>query len=482
LSSIIKGSGVTPSEKYLAHLAEKTFLNLWSYPNVFIDKKQNGRGVGKELCDLLIVCGRNVFVFSDKHVGWPYGDVHVAWQRWFKRAIKKSVDQIRGAERWIQQFPDRIFSDPECTCRLPIQLPRPEEIELHGIVVANGAMRACQEYFGRSPGTLLIRSALRDEDHINPRAAKYLPFTIGDVDTGGAYIHVVNEVTLDIAMKELDTVTDLAQYLSKKALFIRSGRLLQAEGEEDLIAYFMTHMDGDEHGFPHPNGRPWSVGDHVTIAGKFKNLINNRQYDAKREADKVSYVWDRLIEVFTTPMMDGTTIVPEGRQFALSTYEVAVRHMALENRFRRRILGNAILEAMEEGRQTDRFVRIMVAPEMSQQCETGYFFMTLKCPQDFGTSEEGYQRYRVGRRNMLEAYAYAVMKRYHYLERIIGIGVEPPPSPEDPKGSSEDLVMLEKVTWTAELEKKLEERCKLYSILQKPPRESRPSGEEWPND
>ncbi len=430
----------------------------------------------------MVVCGRNIFVFSDKHVGWPDGDLHVAWHRWFKRAIKKSVDQIRGAERWIQQFPDRIFSDPECTCRLPLQLPQPEDMELHGIVVANGAVTPCQEYFGGGLGTLLIRPALRDEDHINPGAAEYLPFTVGDVDTRGSYVHVVNEVTLDIAMKKLDTVTDLAQYLSKKALFVRSGRLLQAEGEEDLIAYFMTHMDGDEHGFPHPNGRSWSAGDHVTIAGTFGNLINNRQYDAKQQADKVSYVWDRLVEAFTTPMMDGTTIVPEGRQFELSTYEVAVRHMALESRFRRRVLGTAILEAMEQGRQTDRFVRILVAPEMSPQRDAGYFFMTLRCPYHlhFRNSEEGYQRYRLGRRNMLEAYAYAIMKQYPYLERIIGIGVEPPPSREGPTGSSEDLVMLEKVTWTPELEKKLEERCKLYNILQKPPREQRPSGNEWP--
>jgi hypothetical protein len=52
---IVRGSGATPSEKYLARLADRSFLNLWSYPNTFIDKRVRGKGDGKELCDLLVV-------------------------------------------------------------------------------------------------------------------------------------------------------------------------------------------------------------------------------------------------------------------------------------------------------------------------------------------------------------------------------------------------------------------------------------------
>ncbi len=79
-SSDLEGQqGKTPSERYLARLARKTFLNLWSYPNVYIDKKQNGRGVGKELCDLLVVCGDHVLIFSDKHISWPETD-DVEWR------------------------------------------------------------------------------------------------------------------------------------------------------------------------------------------------------------------------------------------------------------------------------------------------------------------------------------------------------------------------------------------------------------------
>ena len=34
-----RGSGTTNTERHLARLAERSFLNLWSWPNVFIDKK-----------------------------------------------------------------------------------------------------------------------------------------------------------------------------------------------------------------------------------------------------------------------------------------------------------------------------------------------------------------------------------------------------------------------------------------------------------
>jgi hypothetical protein len=33
-----------------------------SYPNLFYDKKQGGVGDGKELCDLLVVCGDDIII------------------------------------------------------------------------------------------------------------------------------------------------------------------------------------------------------------------------------------------------------------------------------------------------------------------------------------------------------------------------------------------------------------------------------------
>jgi hypothetical protein len=70
-SPIVRSEGLTTSERYLARLGEKSFLNLWSYPNTFRDQKDNpGASQGKELCDLLVVCGPHIVIFSEKTIAW----------------------------------------------------------------------------------------------------------------------------------------------------------------------------------------------------------------------------------------------------------------------------------------------------------------------------------------------------------------------------------------------------------------------------
>ena len=186
--AIVRSAGGTPSERYLAKLADRSFLNLWSYPNTFIDKRNKGKGDGKELCDLLVVCGDHILIFSDKTIGWPSGDdIKLAWTRWYKRAIRNSVDQIRGAERWIAKFPDRIFLDGKCQQPLPLKLPPIERRKIHGIVVALGASEACKSYFGEGIGSLLIAPNVKGDAHWKDEHVA--PFVVGDVDPGGAVIY-----------------------------------------------------------------------------------------------------------------------------------------------------------------------------------------------------------------------------------------------------------------------------------------------------
>jgi hypothetical protein len=68
MEQINRGTGITETERYLARLADSTFLELWAYPNTFIDKRSTPGGTGKELADLLVVCGDDVIIFSDKSI------------------------------------------------------------------------------------------------------------------------------------------------------------------------------------------------------------------------------------------------------------------------------------------------------------------------------------------------------------------------------------------------------------------------------
>ncbi len=90
---ILKSGGATPTERLLAKLCEQTFLGFWSYPNTYRDQ-----GGPKELCDLLVVSGNNIIIFSDKRCAFPdTGDLKLDWSRWYRKAILGSAQQSTSA-------------------------------------------------------------------------------------------------------------------------------------------------------------------------------------------------------------------------------------------------------------------------------------------------------------------------------------------------------------------------------------------------
>lgn len=159
--AISRADGATDSERYLKKLCERTFLSLWSYPNVYRDQGGSAKGDGKEVCDLLVVFENHVIIFSDKDCAFPdSGDLTKDWSRWFKKAVKKSVDQVWGAERWIRNHPDRLFVDRACKHEFPIDLPAPDEAVVHRIVVAHDSSDRCRRAFGGGSGSLIVDSTI----------------------------------------------------------------------------------------------------------------------------------------------------------------------------------------------------------------------------------------------------------------------------------------------------------------------------------
>ena len=313
---IVKEVGVTESERYLASLAEKSFLNLWSYPSPYRDQKTggNGRGDGKELCDLLVVCGDHVIIFSEKNIDWPSGNLNVAWARWTKRAVMAAAKQAKGAERWIEEYPDRIFLDRNCENPFPIDLPEPEKRKFHHVIVARGASGQFKECLKGHSGSLIIQPSLKGKMNWPKDPSKVVPFAIGDVNPDGSFVHVLDDVSLDIVMQELDTIRDFTDYLVKKEEFLRSGQLKLAYGEENLLAYYATRINGEgDHDFV--------VDDACSPIKIYRNHYNNwtsePQYLAKKQADKISYVWDDFITLFTDHMLNGTSITLDDHDFEL---------------------------------------------------------------------------------------------------------------------------------------------------------------------
>lgn len=205
---IKRGIGLSPTEKNLTVFANKIFLNLWTYPNLF-------KSDGKELCDLLVVCGDDVLIFSDKNIGWSKGnDFGLSWSRWYRRAVEESAAQINGAARYLREHPDQLFLDTACNENFPLALPPPDRRRLHHIAVALGASEACAGHYREAAGYFPIDPDLKGKSHIDTAAEGFVPFAIGDVQPDGGFIHVLNEPALGLLASELDTVTDFTRYLT----------------------------------------------------------------------------------------------------------------------------------------------------------------------------------------------------------------------------------------------------------------------------
>jgi hypothetical protein len=432
---IHRRDGTTSAERYLKQLCDRSFLSLWSYSGVYRDQFDSPTAkIGKEVCDLLVVFQNHIIIFSDKDCVYPDGnDKELNWRRWYKRAVKKSADQIWGAERWIKSNPQRIFLDPSCTQPFPYPLPDHTTAIFHRIIVAHGASEKCQALFGGS-GSLMMDSTMIGSVHTASVTEGIRPFTIGQVDPAKGYVHVFDDTSLEIVMRTLDTITDFVQYLTKKERFMTSDRAIFIAGEEELLAYYLRDIDANkEHDFIVPP----DIDGLGIEEGLWDEFISSPEYKAQQEANLVSYVWDGLIEQFNTHILGGTQYytTPEGIDYS----ERNVRFLAREPRTRRRFLAESLLDAMEKTSSSMKYARVL---EPSRPDDPYYVFLILPHPD--GISDEFY---REGRRGLLEAYIMSTKSLYPQALDIVGIATENDPTSEH---RSEDLLYLNTKNWTEE--------------------------------
>lgn len=362
MEPVLKSTAQTESEHYLGELCSRTFLSLWSYPSIYRDQIGTGKE-GKEVCDLLVVCGRHVIIFSDKHCRFEEtGDTALSWSRWFRKTVRRSADQVWGAERWVRNFQSRLFLDRACTKRFPIALPSSTDAIFHRVVVAHGVSEPFRRLAGGS-GSLMLMSDVIGERHND------MPFTVGWVgDHAQGYVHVFDDTTLDVVLTTLNTITDFVWYLEKKELLFGNARI-SAAGEEELLAYYLTHLNSEQH---HDFVFPPGYSAVALIEGHWKEFLASAERAAQVRADEVSYFWDWLIEKFSHHIMQGTQYwaSPSG----VGEQGKILRFMAREPRTRRRMLSKALLERVSNVPRGHRAVRILLP---SNKGDPHYVFLAL---------------------------------------------------------------------------------------------------------
>jgi hypothetical protein len=296
---------VSPSEVLVERLARRSFLSLWSEAN------PRARP-GKELCDLLIVCDPDVILISVKEAALERGgDPEVDASRWRRRAIDKSVEQLYGAERQLARMARVIRADGSAGLTLPSAHLR----RVHRIAVALGAGGA-------------------------------LPTPSGN--WGKGFVHMLDELTLDRILGELDTVTDVVGYLRAKEDLAKRSQVVSSGNEADLLAVYL-------HG-----GRRFAVEADILLIEphSWEQLTAKAEWKARKEADAESYVWDGLIEI----LAEGTGVEGSVGLQGLDERESVLRVMAREDRFARRVLARQFNEFMKLAAAEEVRARQAVSP------------------------------------------------------------------------------------------------------------------------
>jgi hypothetical protein len=406
----MKSSGTTPSERYLAKLCERTFLSLWAYPNVYRNQGTiNGNGHGKEICDLLVVFGDDVIIFSDKSCAFKEtGSITTDWSRWHRRAITDAENTVHGAARWIVNHPDRVFLDRACNRPLPVPLPPKGRCRIHRVVIALGSRKACRRYFGGGNGSLSVATSTTTL-HAFPNNIR--PFVVGHTDASKAYVHIFDDVTLDIVLRELDTAADFCTYLSRKEKLVSSVTLLQAGGEEEIVASYLANMNAAGE----PDCILPQVGyDTVIMAeGCWADFKNKPKYIAKKLADQESYLWDQLIERFAVTARTGDVGSANPQHI---TAERALRTMASLNRVSRRLVSRRLIQLFEkvpeEGRADFKGTLLYPRPDLG--------FVFLRLPRWGFSSPSDYLTIR---HRLLSAYCGAFKLAQPRLSEVVGVGI-----------------------------------------------------------
>lgn len=436
---IEKSDGITDAEKYLNELSEKTFLSLWSYPNLYTDQnKKNETSVGKELCDLLVIFENHIIIFSDKNCNFndiPSGklsdkELNIKWKRWYKKSIEKSAGQIYKAEDWIRNHSDRIFLDDKCKKRFPFDIANKKDVIIHRIVVTHSIADICKKYTGNKYGSFFIDSNIIGNEQ---------EFSIGYINEYKKFVHILNDFSLNLLMKELDTAPDFINYLTRKEELFQNADII-AFGEEDMLArYLSTINDKGIHNFIDKKNNDFFYKDdrkHNLIIFEedaWENIINNPQYLNKKKADEISYAWDYLLEKSIKHYMSGTQLY-RNKSIEGKTDVELFAILSSFNRFERRIIGQNIIDVMEKTKRYCRRTREILIKDIVL-----IIFILPRMIDDDKT-------YRDTRKILLERYLYAAKVQNEDMNKLIGIALE---SRYD-KSESEDFAYLNTSNWNNE--------------------------------
>ena len=276
-------------------------------------------------------------------------------------------------------------------------------------VTRGGHESAVRHFGGGSSGSVMLNSSLEGDAHYKH------PFEIGFPLKGRRFVHVLDEMTVDALLEELDTVPDLVDYLvCKERYFSSPGVFMHVAGEEELLAQYMCTMQGGKHALPKV---PSGAGAVTLLEGDWQFYRSSPQRAAKREADQISYMWDALIEYQASFVRAGTAIGLPDTPPETTDHERILRALAAESRLGRRELAGHLRFALSKSDPGRKFVRMTLSGDSMARA---YVFLTASRPAGVD-----YQGYREMRSAALLTYCHGIKLRFPHVTEAVGIASEP---------------------------------------------------------
>lgn len=349
----------SPSEAYLLSLAERTFLKLWAVPNSFY-------APNKELTDLIVPFGDDVIIISDKACRFDLEKpLNVAWGRWYRNAIKDSLRQLKTAMQRIQRAPDGIFTDVQARSSLPWPVAPGCQSRFHLVAIARA---------DSSPGVVPLEwPGLR-----YVATAHGEPFRIGKVEVGGQQVHVFDGPTIDLLLQQLDTAPDFIAYLTGRAARLTEARDYDFN-ERDLLG---AALIGWERG---PTRLPSVPPLEAVVDGLWEMYDSGETARYRRQADRKGRIIDDFIERTHGEFAAGRML---HYQPTYPQHEEAMRLLAAESRFARRVIALELYDILDEPDQSTFWASTVPSPTMES---LRYVWLIYpKRPDDMG--EEVFDR------------------------------------------------------------------------------------------
>lgn len=433
-----RANGKNASEYQLISLCNSNLLSLWCFPNpYYIDKTK------KELCDELVVFKDHIFIFSDKFCKISSEQqISIAWNRWFKRAIQESARQIIGAEKQIREQPSNIYVDAMCTRKFPFKINLTESTKIHRIIVAKGTMNPDAEYSGLSIDTRITGKehlVLLDNNNLPIGSAK--PFFVGYPLDRHTIFHIFDEFTLSVILEELDSLDDFANYLTEKEEVLESGNDLMANGEEDILAHYLSTVENERHVILTEAEKRGKQVYHFLPT--WESYVGSEGYATKKECDQKSYFWDAFIERTLSHLMKGTAQTSTVKNY--DELNMLFTPFAEMSRIERRMAAELTFSAYDEAQVLnsssviESFTRtVCLSGSLKKYCIIIFVSWPQGCPEE---------KYREMRQYILDL----AMREFKAVRepdatQIIGIAF----CSDRSKDVSEDMRMIDLRHWTDE--------------------------------